>query len=281
MKHMQSCQVMPISPILKASELFYEKKANYCYTFLWEDIMNLWNLFILPIVCCTALQHTAAFIPVDQRLYEYTEYLGVIKKVQTDKPWIALTFDDGPDPLETPEILDVLKKYDAKATFFVIGEQGHKYPDIIHREVSEGHELANHSFSHRDFRRLSGEGILQEIIKSDNEIFSITGQHTKLFRPPEGYCNKLIVQTAEQAGYTVILWTWYQDSKDWSKPGVPKIVNRVISNAHPGDIVLFHDRISGRSQTVKALKAILPELQKQGYKFVTVSELIGSNQILN
>jgi polysaccharide deacetylase family sporulation protein PdaB len=258
-----------------------KRKQTMAYTFLWEDIMNLWNLLILPIVCYTALQHEAAFIPVDQRLNQYKEYLGVIKKVQTDKPWIALTFDDGPDPLETPEILDVLKKYNANATFFVIGEQGHKYPDIIQREVSEGHEIANHSFSHRDFRRLSENGIKQEISKSDDEIYSITGQHTKLFRPPEGYYNKLIVQLAEQAGYTVILWTWYQDSKDWSKPGVPKIVNRVISNAHPGDIVLFHDRISGRSQTVKALNAILPELQKQGYKFVTVSELIGSNQLRN
>jgi peptidoglycan/xylan/chitin deacetylase (PgdA/CDA1 family) len=126
-------------------------------------------------------------------------------------------------------------------------------------------------------RHLSGKQIGQEISRSDDEIFSITGRHTRLFRPPGGYYNDLIVETAQQAGYTVILWTWYQDSRDWSKPGVPKIIKRVISNAHPGDIVLFHDRISGRSQTAKALKRILPELQKQGYNFVTVSQLIESN----
>ncbi|MDB5054546.1 MAG: hypothetical protein JWM44_2596 [Bacilli bacterium] len=241
--------------------------------------MNIWALFLLPFVCCTVFHHAEVFIPVDKQLNQYTEHLGVIKKVQTDKPWIALTFDDGPDPKETPEILDVLKKYNATATFFVIGKQGHKYQDILQREVSEGHELANHSFSHLDFRRLSRMEIRQEISKSDDEIFAITGQHTKLFRPPGGYYDNKIVEIAEQAGYKVILWTWYQDSKDWSKPGVQKIVNKVISNAHPGDIILFHDRISGSSQTVKALKEILPELQKQGYSFVSVSQLIGSNQI--
>jgi polysaccharide deacetylase family sporulation protein PdaB len=241
--------------------------------------MNLWTLLLLPFVYSSVFDHTATLIPMDKRLNQYTEYLGVIKKVQTDKPWIALTFDDGPDPRETPEILDILKKYNAKATFFVIGQQGHKYPNILQREVSEGHELANHSFSHRDFRHLSRTEIGQEISKWDDEIFSITGQHSKLFRPPEGYYNKIIVETAEQAGYSVILWTWYQDSKDWSKPGVQKIINRVISNAHPGDIVLFHDRISGKSQTVKALNGILPELQKQGYKFVSVSQLLESNMI--
>jgi polysaccharide deacetylase family sporulation protein PdaB len=260
-------------------EFFYLKKANYCLMImsLWEVIMNLEALFFLTFVCCTVSHHSSALIPVDKRLNLYTEHMGVIKKVQTDKPWIALTFDDGPDPRETPEILDILRKYNAEATFFVLGQQAHKYPDILRREVSEGHELANHSFTHRDLRHLSRIEITQEISKLDDEIFANTGQHTKLFRPPGGYYNKKIVETAEQAGYTVVLWTWYQDSKDWSKPGVQKIVTKVISNAHPGDIILFHDRISGRSQTVMALNRILPELQKQGYQFVTISQLIGSN----
>jgi polysaccharide deacetylase family sporulation protein PdaB len=234
--------------------------------------MNIWTLLFVSIICYT-VQYTT-FVPVDKRLNQSTEHLGIVKKVQTDKPWIALTFDDGPDSFETPEILDVLKKYNAKATFFIIGEQGHKHPDMLLRELSEGHELANHSFSHCNFSHLTGIEIEDEIFKSDDEIFSITGQHTKLFRPPGGYYNDKIVQTTQQAGYTVILWTWYQDSKDWSKPGVQIIVHRVVSNAHPGDIVLFHDRISGKSQTAKALNEILPQLQKQGYIFVTVSELI-------
>jgi peptidoglycan/xylan/chitin deacetylase (PgdA/CDA1 family) len=238
--------------------------------FLREYKMNLWTLLFLPFICYNAFPHAADFVSADKQLNRYTQQRGIIKKVQTDKPWIALTFDDGPDPHET------LEKYNATATFFVIGEQGHKYPDILQREVSEGHELANHSFSHRDLRHLSRTEIMQEISKSDDEIFSITGQHTKLFRPPGGYLNNMVVKTAEHAGYAVVLWTWYQDSKDWSKPGVQKIVNRVISNAHPGDIVLFHDRISGSSQTVNALKEILPVLQEQGYHFVTVSQLIGS-----
>jgi polysaccharide deacetylase family sporulation protein PdaB len=241
--------------------------------------MNLGALLLLTFVCCTVSHHVSALIPIDKRLNDKTVQVGVIKKVQTDKPWIALTFDDGPDVRETPEILDVLRKYNAEATFFVIGEQGRKYPEIIRREIAEGHELANHSFTHRDLRHLSRTDIRHEISQLDDEIFAITGQHTKLFRPPGGYYNNKIVETAEQAGYTVILWTWYQDSKDWSKPGVQKIVNKVISNAHPGDIILFHDRVSGKSQTVMALNLILPELQKQGYHFVTISQLINQIQL--
>ncbi|WP_234405516.1 polysaccharide deacetylase family protein [Paenibacillus sp. IHBB 10380] len=241
--------------------------------------MNIWSLLFLPFVCGLPFHHEVTSIPVEKQLHQYTEQQGIIKKVQTDHRWIAFTFDDGPDPQETNEILDVLKQYHAKATFFVVGEQATKYPDIVRREVSEGHELANHTYSHTDFKHLSKEEVKEEIVKSENEILSITGQQTILFRPPGGYCNDLIMKTAEQLGYTVILWTWYQDSKDWSKPGVHQIVNRVVSNAHSGDIVLFHDRISGKSQTVKALKVILPELQEQGYSFVTISKLLGSNQI--
>ncbi|MGF7048147.1 polysaccharide deacetylase family sporulation protein PdaB [Paenibacillus sp. DS2015] len=241
--------------------------------------MNIWSLLFLPFVCWHPFHHEVTAMPVEQQLHQYTQQGSIIKRVQTDHRWIALTFDDGPDPQETIEILDILKQYQAKATFFVVGEQVTKYPDIIRREVSEGHELANHTYSHTNFNHLSKEQVKQEIVKSENEILSITGRQTTLFRPPGGYYNDLIMMTAEQLGYSVILWTWYQDSKDWSKPGVHQIVKRVISNAHPGDIVLFHDRISGKSQTANALKVILPELQKQGYRFVTISQLMDSNQI--
>jgi polysaccharide deacetylase family sporulation protein PdaB len=220
--------------------------------------------------------------PAQQEILHHNgERTDLIKRVETDKRWIALTFDDGPDPVETVKILDLLSRYKAKATFFIIGKQAEKHPEIINREVLEGHELANHTYSHRSMSRLSNHDLEIEIKKAENVIFSATNQHPRLFRPPGGYYTNRIVKKVNELGYTVVMWTWYQDSRDWSKPGVNKIVDTVLSHAHPGDIVLFHDRISGKSQTCEALEIILQKLQKDGYQFVTVSDLIHAPLLSN
>jgi peptidoglycan/xylan/chitin deacetylase (PgdA/CDA1 family) len=103
---------------------------------------------------------------------------------------------------------------------------------------------------------------------------SATGKKTTLFRPIGGFINERIVNLAKEQGYTVVLWSWHQDTEDWRRPGVTKIMNKVVHNVRNGDIVLYHDHGGDRSQTVQALKQILPRLQQKGYKFVTVSELL-------
>ncbi|CAM2881411.1 polysaccharide deacetylase family protein [Paenibacillus sediminis] len=224
-----------------------------------------------------------AAVPVEQRSRDYYESHGsVIWEVPTEEKVIALTFDDGPDPKQTPMILDLLKQYDAKATFFVVGEQLQLYPEIGKREVREGHEIGNHTYTHRYFsKRSSAELIEKEIKDNEKVIKSIIGQNTFLFRPPAGFYNDTLVNVCSKNSFLVIMWSWHQDTKDWRNPGVNKIVNKVLGNARNGDIVLMHDHVEGgRYQTVEALKQILPELTRRGYKLITVSDLLTYNKHL-
>ncbi|TDF87723.1 polysaccharide deacetylase family protein [Paenibacillus piri] len=198
----------------------------------------------------------------------------VVWNVTTDKKLIALTFDDGPNPVYTPQILDLLKEYEAKATFFVLGKRVQMYPTIAIREVNEGHEIANHTFDHHYLKNVSPTKLIDEIRQTQEVIFDVTEQIPNVFRPPGGFYNEALLDLAKEDKLTVVMWSWYQDTKDWKRPGVDKIVNTVLSNVHNGDIILFHDLQGDCSQTVGALRQILPVLKKQGYEFVTVSDLI-------
>jgi polysaccharide deacetylase family sporulation protein PdaB len=191
---------------------------------------------------------------------------------------ICLTFDDGPDPEQTPAILDLLRTYGAHATFFVTGVQAKQHPELLLREVQEGHEIGNHTYHHKFFRRPSAETVLRELSEAEQVIVTATGKKPHLFRPPGGYYDQTIVDASREAGYRIILWSWHEDTKDWARPGVGRIAGKVLGNARPGDIVLLHDHVE-RTQTIAALEQILPELQHRGYRFVTVSELLRSAHV--
>lgn len=210
---------------------------------------------------------------------EYYEQRGdVIWEIPNKEKIIALTFDDGPDPEETTHILDLLKQYDAKATFFVVGKQVEKNPDLAKRIAAEGHELGNHTYDHAYFNhRSSVDSITSQLSRTQDAIFNATGKRSYLFRPPGGYYSDRMIETCKKEGYLVVMWSWHQDTWDWNRPGVGKIVKKVLGNARNGDIVLMHDHVEGKSQTIDALKEILPELAKRGYRFVTVSELAQYN----
>ncbi|MFD2169318.1 polysaccharide deacetylase family protein [Tumebacillus lipolyticus] len=210
----------------------------------------------------------------DKGRFYYEKRGDVVWEVATEQKVIALTFDDGPDPVYTPQILDLLKQHRAKATFFVLGSRVEQYPDVAKREVLEGHELANHTYGHPGMRQISEQNLLGEIEKAHKIIKAVSGKKLNIFRPPGGVYNEKVVNTAKAAGYIVVMWSWNQDTRDWSNPGVRRIVDRVVKNAHNGGIVLFHDTGGNRSQTVAALEQILIKLEQEGYRFVTVSELL-------
>ncbi|WCK56706.1 polysaccharide deacetylase family protein [Aneurinibacillus sp. Ricciae_BoGa-3] len=199
---------------------------------------------------------------------------GVVWEAKTKEKLIALTFDDGPHPVYTPQISQLLEKYKARATFFVIGQRAESYKTLIQDLSKKGNEIANHTFSHPRLGRISKDKLLDEIKRTDDTIYSLTHKHTHLFRPPGGVYNEKIITTARTTSHLVVMWSWTQDTKDWSNPGAAKIANKVISHAKPGNIVLFHDSGGNRLQTVKAVEQILHDLTEQGYKFVTVSELL-------
>ena len=192
---------------------------------------------------------------------------GTYYKANTQEKVIALTFDDGPDPIDTPEVLNILKTKNVRATFFVLGQAAQANPYLLKRLVMEGHEIGNHSFSH-DYQQ---RRLVQEIKKTDQEVFVSTGTHTYFYRPPGGFLSKTQLETVKKNGHIVALWS--VDSKDWRNPGVKQIVDNVIKNVFPGAIILLHDGGYQRTQTVKALGPIIDALQDRGYRLATLSEL--------
>ncbi len=202
----------------------------------------------------------------------YEEAGQILWDIKTDEKVIALTFDDGPHKKYTPDILDILSKYNAKATFFIVGENAEKNPELALRVYEEGHELAIHTYTHP--LRTNVSKLMKEIKQSHATIFGITGYSPVLFRPVKGQYTDAMIDAIVKEGYKVVMWSWHLDTFDWKNPGEKRIVNTVLKGAKPGSVVLFHDGGGNREQTVRALKIILPELEKQGYKFVTISELL-------
>lgn len=206
------------------------------------------------------------------------EHLGLVWHGSRDEKVIALTFDDGPNPKYTPLILDILKEYNIRATFFVLGKHALKYPELIEREMLENHEIGNHTFNHINPVQCSPTEFEKEFTLTQEVIFSTIEVMPRLFRPPYGNYNEKVVEIVENQGAKVVIWSTHQDSKDWSNPGVNEIVKTIVSETRNGDIILLHDHVEhDKSDTVESLKIIIPKLKEKGYKFVTVSQLIEIN----
>lgn len=199
---------------------------------------------------------------------------STLYQVKMKEKYVALTFDDGPHPVYTRKVIKVLNKYEAKGTFFVTGERAHRFSSIIKEMSEQGHEIGNHTFSHPSMRKITSSALQEEIQKTDDTLHSLTGEYPVCFRPPGGVLNETVIDAAKKKHHIVVLWSRHQDTRDWSNPGVEKIVRQVTSHTQPGQIILMHDSGVNRAQTVKALGKILELLSKQGYKFVTVSDLI-------
>lgn len=198
---------------------------------------------------------------------------NVVSEVPVSGKYIALTFDDGPDEL-TEAILDVLDTNSVKATFFVVGENCVLRASSLKRMYSEGHEIGNHTYSHMTFRGKSESEITKEILHTNQVIQEITGETPYLFRPPGGTMNQKILNVAQSLNLRIILWSPDEDSKDWSSPGVGRIIQNVVPHAKEGKIVLLHDGGGKRQQTLQALPRIISDLHKSGYTFVTVTQLL-------
>ncbi|HKV59440.1 MAG TPA: polysaccharide deacetylase family protein [Ktedonobacteraceae bacterium] len=190
----------------------------------------------------------------------------------TKLPEIALTFDDGPNPVYTRQILTVLNAYNVKATFFDVGYLVKDYPDIVRQEFLQGNIIGNHSWSHPDLTRFSVAGITSQLVSTSDAIQSVTGTRPVLFRPPYGSFNATVIAQATQLNLTAILWN--DESRDWATPGVNVIVSRILNLAHNGSIILLHDGGGFRTQTVAALPIIIAALHQRGFTFVTVPQLL-------
>lgn len=193
------------------------------------------------------------------------------KKLQLDPngKYVALTFDDGPHDKVTQQILESLKTYDAKATFFMLSNNVKYYPDLAKQVVNEGHEIANHSETHVNLNAVNKKRMDKEVKNSKSIIEKFTGISPSIFRPPYGEYNETVVTYAEASDQSIILWS--VDTLDWKSRNAKAIYNAAINKTRPGAIVLMHDI---HQPTADALPLILKELSNQGYEFVTVSELL-------
>ncbi len=228
----------------------------------------------LTLLCVTASLLFTQAQALD-RPYRYNPQNDVLRYYvpKNDEKIIALTFDDGPHPTYTERVLQVLADHDAKATFFEVGMNAEYYPAVTKEILAQGHEIGNHTYSHPDLSKLSQSEIEKEIQKQSKVIEEITGAPPLYFRPPCGSCRDKIIQSAEQHSLTVILWSI--DTRDWAGNDAAHIAEDVINSARPGDIILFHDYpVHASQQTVEALERILPALTAEGFRFVTISELL-------
>ena len=186
-----------------------------------------------------------------------------------DLPEIALTFDDGPHPQSRARILDTLKRFGAKATFFDVGRRIEERPDLVLRTLAEGHEIANHSTNHNRLPSLSSELRHREINDADIFFFSVTGQHLTLMRPPGMNYDEATLAETKRLGYIVVGYTTLTGDSDVSE-SAQDIATRSVRRSGNGSIILLHDY----APTADALPAILRQLQAKGYRFVTISEMI-------
>ncbi len=181
---------------------------------------------------------------------------------------VALTFDDGPHPAYTPQILAILERYNIKATFFVVGEMAQKYPDLIRAENAAGHVLGNHTYHHVNLAKIPLAEITTEWQACQDVVKSITGRRMRFCRPPGGDYDADVITAAMATGLTTVLWT--DDPGDYASPGAGVIEKRVLKRIHSGGIILLHD---GVQQTLEVLPTIIQVLQKKGLKFVTIPEM--------
>lgn len=200
-------------------------------------------------------------------------YCKVCVNGNPDQKKIALTFDDSPDENVTNEVLDVLQQTKVKASFFMIGAPMENLNiSSVKRASNEGHLVLNHSYNHPHFTQLSDEAVAQELNASSTKIEELTGHYPLLVRPPYGSINQSVVNTINAQGFTSVLWSL--DSLDWAVKEKDAIIENVLANIRPGDIILMHSGQSNHA-TAEALPEIIAKLKDGGYTFVTVAELLG------
>lgn len=187
-------------------------------------------------------------------------------EVEENIKYVALTFDDGPSPRCTPQLLDGLKERGVHATFFVVGCQVVKDPDIVTRMAAEGHQVGNHSYDHKELDKLSAQEAAQDMQKNDQLLQELLGEGDYWVRPPYG-----LLSEEESSALTMPIINWSVDTEDWKSKDAGKILDIIYRDTGDGDIILLHDRYLN---SVSAALQAVDHLQQQGYRFVTVAELL-------
>jgi peptidoglycan-N-acetylglucosamine deacetylase len=197
----------------------------------------------------------------------------MINEVPTSQKAVAITFDDGPNPTYTPQVLEIFSEAKGKVTFFMIGEQMKNHPEVVKQVAALGHEIGNHTFTHPKLSQLSTAKCLEEIEQNEKLIEELAGRKPVVFRPPYLDYDQDTVSLLQQKGYPLI-GALNLAAQDWEQPGVRHILEKSRDAVKNGSILIFHDGYGDRSQTIEAVRKLVSELKSQGYQLVTVSELL-------
>lgn len=203
-------------------------------------------------------------------------YGNVLTHAHTQRKIIALTFDDGPYPPYTQQLLKLLAEKKVKVTFFMVGENAAEHPELVREVQSQGHLIALHAGYHKDLLKLSSSEVQSNIAYGKSTLTAITGTAPRYMRPPHGFKDWSVLSAIESAGLQATNWSIIP--RDWTNPGARVIADRVLEKAEPGAIVLLHDgdspkKQASRAQTIEAVGLIIDALRAQGYEFVTIDEL--------
>lgn len=230
-------------------------------TFLYPSLVLFLYLFF---------QFNSSVIAQHEKSSQVPSPIWNFPKSKNNGKYLALTFDDGPHELLTPDLLDQLKKTNTKVTFFVMGVKAVIHPNILKRAHQEGHEIANHVWDHPVLSKIPWQEVDRQLKATSDAIYNATSAHPKVMRPPYGNTNnKLSRHISSDVQYPVIMWSL--DTQDWRRPGSNEIVKRVLDKAEDGTVILCHDIHPG---TIEAIPIIIEQMRKKGFEFKTVSELI-------
>jgi polysaccharide deacetylase family sporulation protein PdaB len=242
--------------------------VNSFYVFNGKKLKQYFIMFLAALFAAGVIYAERDNISV----FQNEEGPSAIYTVTTNKKVLALTFDISWGDKRTEPIIDILQKKGVKkATFFLSAPWTVGHPEIVKKIMDAGYEIGSHGNKHTNYSELSDEEIQKQIRTADGILTQVTGKRPNLLRLPNGDFDKRVLRIADQLGYRTIQWG--TDSLDWENPGVETIVNRVLSGAHPGDIVLLHASDSAK-ETHKALPVIIDKLRAKGYEFATVTELV-------
>jgi len=224
---------------------------------------------------------TGIFLTLCAVLPENNFFGIVFSESQTSNKVVALTFDDGPYSPYTEQVLDILKEYNVPATFFVVGQNVERYPEVVRRIAIEGHQLGNHTYHHVDLLKVDRKTMAEEIDRTSKAVAAITGDAPHVVRPPHGFRDPAVMEIMAERGLKVVEWSVM--SRDWTNPGVEVIVDRTVSKVKNGSIILLHDgdgitSDNSRIQSVEATRRIIQTLLAQGYQFVTVDEILAKRE---
>jgi polysaccharide deacetylase family sporulation protein PdaB len=244
--------------------VFYVLNGRKLKRYIWAAL----GLLLAAGVIYTEKDHITVFAP---------QMPAAVYSVPTDQKIVALTFDISWGDKRAEPIIEILKEKGVKeATFFLSSPWVQSHPEIVKKIMDAGFEIGSHGHKHDFYSKMSDDEIRSQIRTAESIIASVTGKRPKLIRMPNGDFDKRVLQIASELGYTVIQWD--TDSLDWMNIGTEKIIRRVVSRAHPGDIILMHASDSSK-QTHEALPVIIDQLRDKGYSFVSVSRLLAQTEV--